>query len=148
LNNFENVKFAFDAMFFKMIYLPLIFWLCWAVPYYILTTTILSRYVYNSDTYGSGIADFTKVKSPLNFILGDVERNRQLKYIIQHFVFFVVSMPLAILSFYSFEFNCVYLFSIILFISWNTGRNNLRHIQRKLDKIEAIAEKGTTDEEN
>jgi hypothetical protein len=145
LGSLEHISFALDDTFYNLVKLPILFWLCWAAAYFILTATVLRQFVY-SEVYGSGITDFVKQKTPLTALLGDVTKWRQLKYLIQHFVFFIVAIPLSVLSFYSFEFNCVYVFSIILFISWNTGRNNWKQIQKRLEKNEVIAEKETTKE--
>jgi hypothetical protein len=138
LNNFEGVSFSLDDDFFKLVYLPILFWLGWAVCYYILTTTVLNKYIVRSDVYGSGVADFMREKTPIRHLLGDLTKHTQLKYLIQHFVFFVVGMPLAILCFYCFEVNCVYILTILVFLGWNTGRNNLKHIQRKVEKAEIM----------
>ena len=37
-----------------------------------------------------------------------------------------------ILNYYNFIFNCIYIGFIIIFLGWNTGRNNLKNIERKL----------------
>ena len=129
---FDEIKFEFNNSLYELIYLPMIFWSAWAVFYLILTTTILNKYTVDQK-YGSGVGDFVH-SSPkiIQYVFGDMSRYSCLKYILQHLFFFVVCIPLAIISYYNYIFNCVYIGFIILFLGWNTGRNNLKDIERKL----------------
>jgi hypothetical protein len=133
-----EINFTNDPYFLKLIYLPFIFWACWALSYLFLTSTILNRFIIN-DKYGSGVGDFINSRQ-FESLFGDLKKYSSLKYIIQHFIFFTISLPLTVICYYSFTFNTIYVLLIIVFLAWNTGRNNMRHIQKKLIKKEDIEE--------
>ena len=43
----ENIKFHFEDIFVKVLTYPYIFWIIWAVIYFILNAKTLRKYVYN-----------------------------------------------------------------------------------------------------
>jgi hypothetical protein len=137
---FGDLQFANDEILHKLITLPLIFWAFWAVSYYMFNSTIFRKYIENPK-YFSGVGDFRESSRNLKFIYGDIEKHTLIKYLLQHLAGFILTMPFAIGSFYSYRFNSFYVLAIIAFISWNTGRNNIKHLERKLRKSEAEATK-------
>jgi len=129
-----NSEFQFSDNYALSIY-PILYWLFWAGFYLLINSTLLHRY-YNNPKFGSGVRDFLEAKESLKFIFGDLYRTTLLKYILQHFVFFLAALPLTWLCFYNFKINTIYLILIIIFLGWNTGRNNMKHLEKKLIKNE------------
>jgi hypothetical protein len=137
-----DIKFSECTEFNMLIVLPIIFWACWALLYFIFTSTFLNKYAVD-EKYASGINDFVHAKL-LSSVLGDHSKYRHIKYLFEHLLFFIISLPIAVISYYSFTFNTIFLMLIIIFLGWNTGRNEVRQLERSLEK----AEKKVASEEN
>jgi len=131
--NFDDISYSNDPHFYSMIYIPILFWLAWGVFYYVITTTVLKKYVQDNKKYGSGVGDFVKM-APFKFIFGDHSRHSHLKYLLQHFAFFIAALPLTWLFFYNFYLNTLYIVFIIGFLGWNTARNDFKRLGKKLEK--------------
>ena len=58
-----------------------------------------------------------------------------LKYLTQHLSVFILSLLFPMISFYSFYFNTIFVCFMILFMAYNTSRNNLLNVEKaiKLD---------------
>ena len=57
----ENIEFHIDETFFKVLCYPFMYWIIWAVVYFILNTYVLRKYAY-SDLYQGAVGDFYKSK--------------------------------------------------------------------------------------
>jgi len=132
--DFSELTYQNDTQFKYLVILPVLFWASWAAFYYATTTTVFNKYVMD-EKYGSGIGDFVQAGA-LKFLWGDHKKLRHLKYIMQHGIFFVVAMPLTWVFFYNFTLNTLYVIFIIVFLGWNTGRNDMKHLERRLKKVE------------
>jgi hypothetical protein len=136
LDILDLTQTSFSTMtdFSKFIYLPLLFWFVWALIYFTLTKTVLSKYVRQSDKYGSGIGDFVREKK-YKAILGDHAKYSHLKYIIQHLIFFFLVLPLSCALYFNFTCNTIFVISIIAYLGWNTERNDKKTKKKKQDKL-------------
>jgi len=131
-NDFKTIKFSFDfkdEVFSGLFTYPLIFWSFWALTYLVVMGLFLRRF--NRETkYCSGLTDFKDFTKNIRF-LGDTNNFTILKYLFQHFTFFVAMFPISILCFYNFYVNSAYVVFIILFLGWNTARNNIKHLNKQ-----------------
>jgi len=143
--DFSDLTYENDTQFSSLVYLPIVFWCCWAGCYLACTSTIFNKFVMETDKYGSGIGDFVTAQ-PLKFLWGDHSKRRHFKYTLQHFIFFTLAMPLTWLFFYSFTLNTIYIIFIILYLGWNTGRIDMKHMARRIIKVEKEVEKVVTGE--
>lgn len=114
---------------------PLLFWLIWATIYFILNSTVFSYYMVNPK-YGTGVQDFLEFSSKLKFIFGDLKKNTLIKYLLQHFSLFVITLPICWLCYNYYIINSIYVVLIMIYLSWNSGRNNMRNLEKKLIKHE------------
>ena len=132
----ENIKFQFDAIFFKVLLYPFIYWIIWAIVYFILNTTILRKFAY-SDLYQGAIGDFYKSKD-FECLFGDHTKNTTIKYLMMHLIFLLMVTPISILNFYNFYFNTGYLVFMLIFLGYNQSiksKEELAKIVKKAEKI-------------
>ena len=132
----ENIKFQFDAIFFKVLLYPFIYWIIWAIVYFILNTTILRKFAY-SDLYQGAIGDFYKSKD-FECLFGDHTKNTTIKYLMMHLIFLLMVTPISILNFYNFYFNTGYLAFMLIFLGYNQSiksKEELAKIVKKAEKI-------------
>ena len=136
----ENIEFHIDETFFKVLTYPFIYWIIWAVVYFILNTKILRKYAY-SDLYQGAVGDFYKSKD-FECLFGDHTKNTTIKYLMMHLIFCIGVIPIWMLNFYNFYFNTGYLIFILIFLGYNQAvksKGELRQIVNnaaKLDKQE------------
>jgi len=45
-------------------------------------------------------------------------------------------MPLTWVFYYNFTINTIYVIFIIIFLGWNTARNDIKRLERKLLKVD------------
>jgi hypothetical protein len=132
----SNPKLALDDNLTSLITLPIIFWACWAVFYFINSNILFGKY-FDNPKFENAINDFIKASPKFYKLLcGDVNKGKNWKYLIQHFFFLIIPMPFAIACYYNFYINTIYVLLFVCFLSWNTGRNNLKHMSRKIMKSE------------
>ena len=131
----ENIKFQLDETFYKVLLYPFLYWIIWAIIYFILNTKTLRKYAY-SDIYQSTISDFYKSKD-FEFIFGDHTKNTTIKYLISHLIFLFIVTPISLFNFYNFYFNTGYLFFILIFLGYNQSIKS----KQEIDKIVKIAAK-------
>jgi len=134
-NDFAKIRFCFDfkdEVLAGLVTYPLIFWCFWAVTYLVCMSLFFRSYNANTK-YCSGLTDFKDIMKNIR-IFGDTNKFTVLKYLFQHFAFFVVIYPFSIWCFYDFYVNTAYIVFIILFLGWNTARNNIRHLNKQKAK--------------
>lgn len=122
--NFEEIKFEFNYLLYGLFIYPLIFWLFWAILYYILIQFLLKRFI-DDNKYRDSLSDFIYYFRNKKF-WGNVENNSKIKFLAQHFIFFSFGYPIGIFAFYNYYFNTGYIVFIILFLGWNTVRNEIK----------------------
>ena len=132
----ENIKFQIDETFLKVLTYPFIYWIIWAVIYFIINTKTLRRYAY-SDIYQSTIGDFYKSKD-FECLFGDHTKNTVIKYLMMHLIFLLAVTPLSLLNFYSFYFNTGYLIFILLFLGYNQSIKSKEEISKIVKKAEKV----------
>ena len=134
----ENIKFQIDETFFKVLTYPFIYWIIWAIVYFILNTKILRKYAY-SDLYQSAVGDFYKSKE-FECLFGDHTKNTVFKYLMMHLIFCFIVLPIWMLNFYNFYFNTGYLIFILIFLGYNQAVKSKGELEEivnnaaKLDK--------------
>jgi len=131
LINLEKLEVSWSDFCILQIF-PLLFWGAWACSYFVVHSTLFNRYL-NNPKYGGGVREFRQATF-LKSLFGDRNKYTLLKYLFQHFLFFNITFPLSWFAFFSFEFNTIYVILIIFFLAWNTGRANLKILERKLTK--------------
>ncbi len=132
----ENIKFQLDDTFFKVLTYPFVYWIIWAVIYFIINTKTLRKYAY-SDVYQSTIGDFYKSKD-FEFLFGDHTNNTVIKYLMMHLIFLLIVTPLSLLNFYNFYFNTGYLIFILLFLGYNQSIKSKAEINKIVKKAQII----------
>ena len=133
----ENIIFQFDDIFIKVLLYPFIYWIFWAIAYFILNTKILRKYAY-SDLYQSAIGDFYKSKD-FECLFGDHTKNTVFKYLMMHLIFLTAVTPISLLNFYNFYWNTGYLICIVIFLGYNQcvkSKLELTKIVKKAEKTE------------
>ena len=133
----ENIKFQLDDIFIKVLLYPFLYWIFWAIIYFILNTKILRKYAY-SDLYQSAIGDFYKSKD-FECLFGDHTKNTVFKYLMMHLIFLLAVTPISILNFYNFYWNTGYLICIVIFLGYNQcvkSKLELTKIVKKAEKTE------------
>ena len=134
----EDIKFQIDETFFKVLCYPFMYWIIWAVVYFILNTYVLRKYAY-SDLYQGAVGDFYKSKD-FECLFGDHTKNTTIKYLMMHLIFCFAVIPIWMLNFYNFYFNTGYLIFILVFLGYNQSvksKGELEQIVKdaaKLDK--------------
>ena len=131
----ENIKFQFDEIFLKVLLYPFLYWIIWAIVYFILNTLILRKFAY-SDLYQSAVGEFYKSKY-FECLFGDHTKNTVFKYLMMHLIFLLAVTPISILNFYSFYWNSGYLIFILIFLGYNQSIKS----KEELAKIVKSAEK-------
>ncbi len=133
-----DIKFEYNDLFYGLIYYPIIFWCLWALIYTICMGCLFKNYV-DDNRYFSGLVDFKSF--PINKkIFGDTNSFPISKYLFQHFFLMVLMFPLTIWCFYNYYVNTLYLVFIILFLGWNTARNNILHTEKQKKKGNLVEE--------
>jgi len=129
---------------------PLFFWVAWVVLYVIFFYFACNSLI-QDDRYKSGLDDFKAMaekNSCIKCLVGDANENTKIKYLFQHLVTNIVSMPLAWFSYHNFYFNTAYILVLMIFLMWNAGKAQAaileKHVVKKLDheaelKVEAEA---------
>lgn len=138
-NDFTKIKFIFDLedeVFSGLLKYPVIFWACWAVTYLVIMGVFFRQFNRNPK-YCSGLTDFKDFTKNTK-IFGDTNKFTIFKYLFQHFCFLIVMFPLSIWCFYDFYVNTIYIIFIILFLGWNTARNNIRYMNKQKAKSNAL----------
>ena len=133
----ENIEFHIDETFFKVLTYPFIYWIIWAVVYFILNTKILRKYAY-SDLYQGAVGDFYKSKN-FECLFGDHTKNTTIKYLMMHLIFCIGVIPIWMLNFYNFYFNTGYLIFILIFLGYNQAvksKEELREIVNNAAKLD------------
>ncbi len=134
----EDIKFQIDSTFFKVLTYPFIYWIIWAIVYFILNTSILRKYAY-SDLYQGAVGDFYKSKD-FECLFGDHTKNTTIKYLMMHLIFCVMVIPIWMLNFYNFYFNTGYLVFLLIFLGYNQSVKSKKELESiindaaKLDK--------------
>jgi len=134
----DDVDFKFNKTFLALIIYPLLFWTCWAIIYSFFMGVVFSKWNSNPK-YFSGLTDFKDFTKNSKFF-GDVNNYTILKYLFQHFSFLILMFPVSIFCFYNFYFNTIYIIFIMVFLFWNTARNNIKHAEKQKAKGNLIAQ--------
>ena len=132
----ENIKFQADEIFVKILIYPFLYWIVWAIVYFILNTKILRKYAY-SDLYESAIGDFYKSKD-FECLFGDHTKNTVFKYLMMHLIYLFIVTPISLLNFYNFYWNTLYLILIVIFLGYNQcvkSKQELTKIVQKAEKL-------------
>jgi hypothetical protein len=140
--DFSKIEFKFDNLFWRLVYYPVLFWLLWAVLYFISMGFVLKKFTRNLK-YFSGLNDFKEfMKARSNKVCekDDSFFVTLFKYLLQHFSFLVIMFPVSLLCFYSFYFNTVYIFFIMVYLGWNTARNNFKYMNKLKAKGQLVEE--------
>ena len=114
-----------------MVINPILFWLSWATYYVIIFYIGFNGYI-EDDRYPSGLDDFKKMG--LKAICGDPEHNTKAKYLLQHLLLFLLSLPLAYISYHNFIFNTCYILVLMIIIMMNAGTQQAKILENKLQK--------------
>ena len=129
---YGDLKFNITPLLLKLLCYPVMFWCSWAL-FYLIVMGILLRKFNNNSKYSSGLTDFKHFMKNSNF-LGDPNNYTILKYLFKHMGFLVLSLPIPILCFYNHVFNTTYILVIVVFLGWNTGRNNLKNEENAINE--------------
>ena len=132
----EDIKFQIDETFYKVILYPFLYWIIWAIIYFILNTKTLRKYAY-SDIYQSTISDFYKSKD-FECIFGDHTKNTTIKYLMSHIIFLFIVTPISLLNFYNFYFNTGFLIFILIFLGYNQSVKSKKEIDKIIKKAKKI----------
>lgn len=132
----EDIKFQFDEIFLKVLFYPFIYWIIWAITYFILNTKILRKFAY-SDLYQSAISDFYKSKD-FECLFGDHTKNTTFKYLMMHLIFLLMVTPISILNFYCFYWNTGYLIFILIFLGYNQSVKSKQELAKIVKKAETL----------
>ena len=132
----ENIKFQFDDIFLKVLFYPFLYWIIWAVIYFILNTKILRKFAY-SDLYQGAIGDFYKSKD-FECVFGDHTKNTTIKYLMMHLIFLLMVTPISLLNFYNFYFNTGYLVFMLIYLGYNQSIKSKRELDQIIKKIEKL----------
>ena len=133
----ENIKFQFDDIFLKVLFYPFLYWIIWAIIYFILNTKILRKFAY-SDLYQGAVGDFYKSKD-FECLFGDHTKNTTIKYLMMHLIFLLMVTPISLLNFYNFYFNTGYLAFMLIYLGYNQtikSKQELAKIIKKAEKLE------------
>jgi len=122
--DFSQINFEMNEVFYGLIIYPFLFWISWAFAYLILMCVIFKGFQEDS-RYGDGLTDFVEFFKNKK-MCGNSKKCSILKYLFQHFLFFILGYPIAIFAFYNYYFNTIYLIFIMVFLAWNTVRNNIK----------------------
>ncbi len=134
----ENIQF--------LVLNPLMFWGVWVVSYIFLFFICFGSYI-DDKRYMHGLKDFVYRISKYNLpCIGDATKYTKLKYLCQHLLIYVGSIPLAWISYHNFYFNTGYLLALMVFLIWNAGRQQSKFINKKIS--ERLVKAGITDAEN
>lgn len=131
-NDFKNIEFEFNDLFWKLIYYPFIFWFSWAAIYFVGMGFILKRFT-RKPKYFSGLNDFKEYMKNKRKNSSDEEVGfftNLVLYLLQHFSFLIIMFPVSLLCFYSFYFNTIYIIFIMVYLGWNTSRNNFKYLNK------------------
>jgi hypothetical protein len=109
----------------------------WATFYYFCFYN-LSKQLIDNPKYESAYKDFIKSGQSLKFIIGDPEKNSEVKYLAVHFVSFFTSIPLAIVCYHSFFINTLYLIFIVIFLIYNGGTKSKKAEEKKDKQIDDL----------
>lgn len=139
--DFTKIEFNFDQLFWKLVYYPVLFWLLWALYYFIFMGFVLKRFTRNPK-YFSGLNDFKEYMKGRNknYNVNESFFATLIKYLLQHFSFLVIMFPVSLLCFYSFYFNTVYIIFIMIYLGWNTSRNNFKYMNKLKAKGQLVEE--------
>ena len=132
----EEIKFQIDEIFFKVLLYPFIYWIIWAIFYFILNTIILRKFAY-SDFYQGAVGQFYKSKD-FECLFGDHTKNTTIKYLMMHLIFLFMVTPISLLNFYNFYFNTGYLVFMLIFLGYNQSiksKNELNKIIKNAEKL-------------
>ena len=136
-NDYSKIKFDLKhEIFIGLFKYPVLFWCFWAVTY-LVAMGVFFRGLNENPKFCSGLTDFKDFAKNTK-IFGDSNKFTILKYLLQHFAFFVLMFPLSIWSFYNFYVNTLFIIFIILFLGWNTARNNIKHMNKQKSKTENL----------
>ena len=132
----ENIKFQFDDIFLKVLFYPFLYWIIWAIIYFILNTKILRKYAY-SDLYQGAVGDFYKSKD-FECLFGDHTKNTTIKYLMMHLIFLLMVTPISILNFYNFYFNTGYLAFMLIYLGYNQTIKSKQELTKIIKKAEKL----------
>lgn len=104
-----NNELSYSEYLRYFLIIPFVFWLLWCIIYVLNVKLILKRYF--DDGRDNGIKDFMKLGVFKSFNIQPVY-----KYLISHFILYIIGIPFAFLSFHSFYFNTLYFIVIIYFV--------------------------------
>lgn len=128
--NFEKIKFEFDSNFYNLIIYPFAFWVFWAIFYYIMIDKVFKKFI-EKKIYRNSLADFIYYFKNKKF-WGNVNNNSIMKFLVQHLFFFLCGYPIGVFAFYNYYFNTVYIVFIIVYLGWNTVRNENKRKKKGL----------------
>ena len=142
--DFKKIDFEFNELFWKLVYYPLLFWLLWALVYFVFMAFVLKKFTKNAK-YFSGLNDFKEYLKNKSKKANEDLNERALFativfYLLQHFSILVFMFPVSILCFYSFYFNTVYIGFIVVYLGWNTSRNNFKYMNKLKAKGQLVEE--------
>lgn len=89
--------------------IPLIFWILWACIYLLNVKLILKKFF--EDGRDNGVYDFMKLG-----VFKSLKIQPVYKYLLSHFLLYLIGIPFSFLSFHNFYFNTLYFIVIIYFV--------------------------------
>jgi len=140
--DFSKIEFKIDQLFWKLIYYPVLYWLLWALMYFVLMGFVFKRFTRNTK-YFSGVNDFKEFMKPKDKKV--IEKDESyivtlLKYLLKHFSLLIIMFPVSLFCFYNYYFNTVYIILLMVFLGWNTARNNFQYMKKLKAQVELIEE--------
>ena len=110
---------------------PILFWLSWCA-YYVIIFYIGFSSCIDNPSYFSGLTDFVGMGKKTEKLFGNPKEYTKIKYLLQHLLIFVLSMPLSWLSYHSFYFNTGYVITVILYLIRNAETQHNRILENKI----------------
>ena len=122
LHNEEIVKYFF--------FYPSILWFIWMIMYVLILYILLEPLISKYDT---GLTCFLGLMKKFKFLFRDNFSGIKWKYLVLHFLLFVVGLPFAFLCYNYFYFHCFYILFMITILFHNASVQQSNYVE-KLNK--------------
>ena len=119
---------------------PLAFWGCWCIYYVLFFYIMCNSFAHK---YENGITDFKGLMKKLSFIFRENYNGIKWKYLLMHFILFLVGIPFAILCYYSFLFHLIFILIVMCYVFYNAGVQQAKFVSKKV-KDKAQEEEGNS----
>ena len=121
-----------EKLWFYFFVFPILFWCCWCVYY---VTVFYGCFYANVERHPNCIADFKKFIGKAKILFKDNYNGIKWKYLMFHFINFVIGIPFAILCYYNFYFHLVFIIVLMFCVFYNAGLQQSKFVGKKVNKI-------------